>query len=155
MGLWRGTKRALDWRLDRWIGLEFIQDTFVRTKSVVQDVFVPKKAKHPETFQDAIERLNLSEEDLAARQKEFTTLIIAFILIGFGVLAYGAYMLFAGHAWITLICTFLGIYAFAQAFRFHFWLFQIKHRKLGCTFSEWFNSEIHSSKNKKSKRPKE
>jgi len=27
-------------------------------------------------------------------------------------------------------------------FRYSFWLFQMKHRKLGCSFKEWFNNKI-------------
>jgi intracellular multiplication protein IcmV len=34
---------------------------------------------------------------------------------------------------------------FANAFRFHFWAFQISQRKLGCTLAEWRRGKCDGS----------
>jgi len=36
----------------------------------------------------------------------------------------------------------LTLYVLTQAFRYHFWLFQLRNRKLGCTLSEWWNARV-------------
>lgn len=146
MGLFGGAKnfvtRGLGFRLDKWMSIEYIQETFDRTRMILSGIMTPKKSNKEETFEEALDRLGLSEEDLEQRRREFVRLTISFGVIGVIVLGYGFYMLIQGHPWITLITAFLSIYAFSQAFHFHFWLFQIKNRKLGCSVMEWFNSEI-------------
>lgn len=158
MGLWSGAKsvvtKGLSIRIDKWMSLEHIEETFDRTRLIVKDLFKPKKARYSETFEQAMERLALTDEDLEQRKREFIRLTIAFIVIAILLLGYGAYWLFHGKAWITLIATFLSMYAFSQAFRFHFWLFQLRNKKLGCTFSEWFNSQIHATDNQSKAPPK-
>ncbi len=154
MGLWSGAKsvvtKGLNIRVDKWMSLDHIEETFDRTKFILKDMLKPKKAQRHETFEQAMERLALDEEDVEQRKREFAKLTIAFMCIGLFILFYGAFMLYKGHAWITLITAFLSIYSFSQAFHFHFWLFQLKNKKLGCSFSEWFNSEIRSSDTGKS-----
>lgn len=149
MGLWSGAKsvvtKGLSIRVDKWMSLDHIEETFDRTKLVVQDLFKPQKSTRKESFEQAVDRLALTEEDIEQRKREFTKLTIAFIVIAILILGYGGVMLYKGKAWITLIAAFLSIYAFSQAFRFHFWLFQLKNKKLGCTFSEWMNSEVRMS----------
>ena len=152
MGLWNGAKsvvtRGLSIRVDKWMSLDYIQETFSRTRLILAGMMTPKKAERDETFEQAMDRLGLTEEDIEQRTREFTKLTLSFSIIGLLVLSYGAFMLFKGHPWITLITVFLSVYAFSQAFHFHFWLFQVKNRKLGCSVSEWFNSEIRARDNK-------
>lgn len=147
MGLKNTTKsfftKGLHFRIDKWMSIDTIQDTTYRLKQIVVDLAVPKKATRSETFDEAMDRLGLNEDDLAQRKKEWTQLYISFLIIGLTIIGYGAFMLFKGHPWVTLISAFLCMYAFGQAFRFHFWLFQLKNRRLGCSVKEWWNSQIH------------
>lgn len=162
MGLWSGTKtvfsKAFDWRIDKWMSLPYAKDVFDQTKSIVFDLVKPKGSGVIETYEEAMERLALTNDDIAQRKKEFHQLFLSFMCIGFAVVVYGAYMLFMGHPWLTLISMLLSLYAFANAFKFHFWLYQIKQKRLGCTFKEWLNSEVYSveaRKNRKAvKKPK-
>jgi intracellular multiplication protein IcmV len=150
MGLWRGTKsffsKGLNVNVEKWLALDVAKDNYDSLKYIVKDAFVPKKARYHETFEESMERQGLTEEDIEQRKQEFTKLSLSFVVIGFLIVVYGLAMLFYGHYWQTIISLFIAMYAFSQAFRFHFWLFQLRNRKLGCTFKEWFNSEIQSGK---------
>jgi intracellular multiplication protein IcmV len=146
MGIFRDSKgftsKIVDVRIDKWMSVDYLKETTGHIKSIVQDVMVPKKARYSETFDEAIKRLDLTEADIAARKNEFTRLFRFFTILSLVVVVYGLYLAFSGNFVSALIAFCLSFYSFTQAFRFHFWLFQLKHRKLGCTIREWFNSSI-------------
>lgn len=147
MGIFRSSKklagRIIDTRVDRWISWEYLSETTDRFKILITDIFIPKKASFSETFDEALQRLELSEEDLIQRKKEFSRLFYFFLGLTLLIIVYALYMAVKGNMVPSLIAFCLALYALAQAFRFHFWLFQVKNRKLGCTLKEWFNSRVH------------
>ncbi len=146
MGLFTGVKkvgsRIVDVRVDRWMSIGVIKDSFEKTSSLISDMVVPAKAQRKESFQEALIRLGLTEQDLIQRKKEFFRLVVVYTIIGLTIVMYGIYMAVNQHFAAGLISICLSLFAFGQAFRFHFWLFQIQHRKLGCTVSEWLNSKV-------------
>ena len=152
MGIFRTTKnvagRIVDVRVDKWVSWEYLTETADRFRLLLVDVVVPKKATYSETFSEALERLEINEEDIEQRKQEFTRLFYFFLIMSVGIIIYGLIMAFRGGMVASLISFCLSLYTLSQAFRFHFWLFQVKHRKLGCTLKEWFNSEIISEPGK-------
>lgn len=146
MGLFSGFKkvggRIVDVRVDRWMSIGVIKDSFEKTSSLISDMVIPTKAQRKESFHEALIRLGLTEQDLEQRKKEFTRLVIVYTTIGLTIVLYGIYMAINQHFAAGLISICLSLFAFGQAFRFHFWLFQIHHRKLGCTVKEWLNSKV-------------
>ncbi|MFO1258847.1 MAG: type IVB secretion system protein IcmV [Gammaproteobacteria bacterium] len=146
MGFLSGVKKAagkvFDVRVDRWMSFSALKENTQNTKSLIKDVFTPEKAQRKETFEQAMARLKLSEADLAQRKKEFTHLFSFFLILGLSIVGYAIYMAFTARYMVSFISLCVALYAFAQSFRFHFWLFQIKNRKLGCTIQEWFHSKI-------------
>lgn len=146
MGLFSGFKkvggRIVDVRVDRWMSMGTIKDSFEKTSSILSDLVVPAKAQRKETFQEALKRLGISEADLEQRKKEFFRLVVIYTVIGLSIVFYGIYMAVNQHFAAGLISICLSLFAFGQAFRFHFWLFQVQHRKLGCTVQEWLNSKV-------------
>lgn len=146
MGFFGGVKKAagkvFDVRVDRWMSFESLKENTRSTTSLVRDVFTPEQATHHETFEQAMARLKLTENDLNQRVKEFTRLFIFFTGLGLCIIGYALYMAFTYRYMVSIISLCIASYVFAQAFRFHFWLFQIKNRKLGCTMKEWFHSKI-------------
>lgn len=105
----------------------------------------PKKAKKVESFDAALMRLNLTDADLLTRQKGL--LRLSFIMVGmaFLIFLYLLYNLFYARFLAVLLCTVVVLLALVLAFRYHFWYFQIKHRKLGCSVYEWFHQGILGS----------
>ena len=150
MGIWNSTKKVggtvFNFRVDQWIGVNYLSDVLTTILTLLKRLFVPAKAETEETFEEAIERLQLSDEDLSARKKEFTKLFIFYIFLAGVLFTYALYLAFAKQHWPgTVITFFLTFYSLIHSFKYHFWLFQIKNRKLGCSIKEWFNSETKNS----------
>lgn len=149
MGFLRSSKKVagklIDVRVDKWISWDYLLETTDRFKVLLLDVALPKRATYAETFEEAMSRLDLTEADLKQRQREFLRLFYFFLILAVCVIIYGLHTALKGHLLPSLIAFCLSLYALAQAFRFHFWLFQIKHRKLGCSIKEWLNSDIAPS----------
>lgn len=146
MGLWKSTKniasKVFDVRVDKWMSLNYIQEVSGQTRSILKDLVVPKKATRTETYEQALERLHLTENDITQRKIEFTRLVYLFLGLSLLIICYAIYMIVKGYPLVGLISFCLSLYTLSQAFHFHFWLFQMKNKKLGCTPKEWFNSKI-------------
>lgn len=146
MGVFKTSKkvagRIVDVRVDKWMSWDYLSETAGHFKVLLLDIVIPKKATYSETFEEAMARLELTEEDIQARKQEFTKLCYFFLFLALSIIIYALVMAFKGSLVPSIIAFCLSLYALTQAFRFHFWLFQIKHRKLGCTLKEWMNSEI-------------
>ncbi len=148
MGMFKSSKkvasRVVDVRVDKWVSLEYLSETADNFKVILLDSIIPKKATYTETFEEAMKRLELTEADLVMRQKEFTQLFYFFLTLSVLIIGYALYLSFTSSMITTLIAFCLSIYTLAQSFRFHFWLFQLKNRKLGCTIKEWMNAAVSS-----------
>jgi intracellular multiplication protein IcmV len=131
--------------LGNWMGLGLSVAVFMFMKEIFVMVFMPWKVLPvgtPETFDEAIARLNLTEEDLTDRKTMFLKQTVLFFIAGLAVIAYGVSLAFDHAVTGMLMCFAVSCVAFANAFRMHFWYFQTKHRKLGCTVKEWLNSSL-------------
>ncbi|HSX19556.1 MAG TPA: type IVB secretion system protein IcmV [Gammaproteobacteria bacterium] len=128
-----------NFRVDKWMGLQQLKSSSKDMIKMGQAIFTPEQADYEETFEEALRRLNLTEEQLQERRKEFMRLFIVYILLAIAIFSYSIYIAFAFKNIMGFIMGFgVTVFALVNAFRYHFWLYQIKHRKLGCTIREWF-----------------
>lgn len=93
----------------------------------------------PETFEEACTRLSLTEADLLASQKAFKFYTTLFLICGILMFIYSFFLLFSSLSHILGWILGMSVTAvlFAQAFKYHFWYFQLKQRKLGLTIKDW------------------
>lgn len=140
MGFFSRTGKILKPLVDipRWMDLPNLAKNGKMIVDIAKSLIVPPKAKRTETFKQAMVRLRLSEADIIQRTKEFKRLFLIFSAIFIGLLSYTVYLFSLGSIRPGLVTLVLVFIVLAQVFRYHFWLFQIKHRKLGCTLHEWF-----------------
>lgn len=140
MGFFSGVKRVVTplVNVPKWMNLRDIGSIGRMIVGIAKSLFVPEKATTTENFEEALIRLNLTEVDIQARRKEFRRLVITFLIISLALLSYDIYQLGQGHIRASVLITVLTAISLVQVFRYHFWLFQIKQRKLGCTVREWF-----------------
>lgn len=121
-----------------WINYEVIRDSTLMAWGLLMAIFTVPTPEREETFEQAKARLKLTEADIQQAGRNYFIYAVIFALIGVVVFIYSFYLLIVhhtGHGWLiglSVSALFLG-----QSFRFHFWYFQIKHHKLGCTFAEW------------------
>lgn len=99
-----------------------------------------------ESFDAAKARLNLSDHDLLSRQKSLFRLAVLMIGIASCLFSYLVYNLIQAHYLAACLTMVVCMLAMVLAFRYHFWYFQIKQHKLGCTASQWFKEGIMGAK---------
>lgn len=130
-----------------WFSFDSFKEESKAVWSIVGDLFAIPSSDRQETFEEALTRLKILDEDLDKTMRSYWFFTIIFLLLGTGSLAYAFYLLFHHHHfWAWILGLSIAALFYANAFRYHFWIFQIKHRKLGCTFAEWRHGKIDLEK---------
>jgi intracellular multiplication protein IcmV len=124
------------------LGYDSIKKSAQGIKSMAGELTTAQKAQRKETFEEALVRLNLTEEDIEKRRQEFQKLFRIFSIFGVGLLCYLVYAIFSKAIIASLGTVGILLFVIAQLFRYDFWLFQIREKRLGCTFKEWFNDLV-------------
>lgn len=130
--------------LSDWMGVWMLVGVFKLIRDIVTSIFFPwKKEKgEAETYEEAVARMKLSDDDLEERKRMFVTQVWLYLGAGIGVIAYGVWLAFQGYIIEMLLAFLVAGLSFAYAFRSHFWLFQMKQKKLGCTWKEYLDASF-------------
>ncbi len=125
----------------KWVGFDQLKSDSISLGQMIKRVFKrSQKVKKKETFEQAVKRFNLTEADIQKRIKSAKELVVIFLALSAVLIVYTIYQWSGGHIVSGFICFILSLLILAYAFREHFNLFQMRSRRLGCTYSEWFNS---------------
>lgn len=91
-----------------------------------------------ETFEDAMRRQGVTEKDIADGISTYRALAVVFLLLGVVTFLYAGYLIFQ-HTSLTgcLLALVVAALFGAQAFKYDFWAFQMRSRRLGLTFADW------------------
>lgn len=144
MGFFRGLGRMVKplVNVPKWMSAKQLTSDASYIANVAKRVFSPQQAKRKEDFEVAIKRLNLTEKQITERYKEFRKLSIIFGITFIILLGYAIYLLLGIDpevSWRAIALSLIvSLIALAQFLRFHYWMYQIKKRKLGCSFKEYF-----------------
>lgn len=124
-----------------WIGWEQMKYQFATIVGIVGGLFTVPTPTREETFEQALTRFNISPEEVAALSARYLHFAAFFVLCFFLSFAYAFFLLFAHHAFFAFLMAFaIGFFFLSQAFRFHFWHYQLKIKRFGVTFAEWKNA---------------
>jgi len=153
MGFFSRAKKVaslfVNWRVDKMMGYNNIKDNATYFYSTFMSLFVPEYPKIEESFEEAVERLNLTSEEIKQKATLFKFYMYLFLAISFLLFAYSFYI-FSNDNWMGAIMSFtMAFYPLTQAFRYHFWQFQIRNQKLGCSLREWLSNNIQKQAPKK------
>lgn len=121
----------------RWINAKQYVETNKTLYSRVKNVFSIAKAQREETFEAAMLRLKITEQDLKERvlaNQRGMMILLSFIAV---LCLYGFYLIFHGAIAGTFVVLAVITFSAVRAFQYSFWNFQIKNRKLGCSFKDW------------------
>jgi intracellular multiplication protein IcmV len=129
-----------------WIDFERIKSFTLYLTNGAKTMFVPQKKVAGESFEEAIAKFKVSEEDLYKKQTALYRLSLLMSGAALFIFAYAVYHIFYGNFKAALVSLVLTLLALVFAFRYHFWYFQIKKRKLGCTIKEWYKEGLMSDK---------
>jgi intracellular multiplication protein IcmV len=112
--------------------------------------FTIAKPQRIETFEEALIRQNIIEADLQVTAKRYRLYSLIFVALASGALLASFYYLFYYDSWQRWCLAFVvSLLLGANAFKYDFWLFQIKQRKLGCTFDDWWHNKPANTKGTK------
>jgi hypothetical protein len=128
-------------KFSTFLGLKEIKGSYQNMSGMAKELIKPdeKPAIINETFEEAKARLNLSEQDLAQRQKSFLRTSIGYLVGAVLLVGYMLYLLFTGVLMGVFIAFVLVFVALAFGYKEHFWYTQMRHRRLGLTFRDWKN----------------
>lgn len=112
----------------------------------VEDAVKEKEAAQTESFETAQKKMNLTDAELVGRQRALLRLSLLMVLISGLIFSYSIYHFINAHFKAGMISLVVMMIAVTLAFRYHFWYFQIKNRKLGCTIQEWFRKGLLGEK---------
>ncbi len=120
----------------RWMGARQLKTNADAIIKMVKDLQLRRPPLRQETFEEAIVRLHLSEEDIRQRMRVCLTLSIIYSCLMILFLAYTIFLIL--HFSLGMILAALVTMLMASfVYREHFWYFQMKTRKLGNTFQDW------------------
>lgn len=129
-----------------WIDWERVKGFTFYLGHGIKQLFVVQEMDNERPFDDVKTQFNLTEAQLLSKQKALFRLCLLMLLIGLLILTYTLYLLFSGHLAAFFLGLVVSLLAFVLAFRYHYWYFQIKIRKLGCSVSQWFRQGILGEK---------
>lgn len=130
-----------------WLNYDELKRQTLYLYDLIKPIFAkPTPPEITETFEEAVKRQELTEEDVLEAKKIYFFYALLFFILGIFSFLFGFYLLIVHYSIAGWFLSFAitGLFL-AQAFRFHFWYFQIKFRKLGCTFAEWRRGKPFSS----------
>lgn len=131
----------------RWVSYDFLKSSGTDVYRSGRAVFKAPTIEKPESFDEALKRLNLSENDLEARLSNCYNTFVVFLVITCALALYTLYLLFHGVFMGAILALAVTVLVGMHAFKYHFWMFQIKNRKLGCSFDEWKSNKVNSNNN--------
>ncbi len=129
-------------KLQHWID----QHSWVKARNtLVKDIhknFLKETKKSQISFDYIVQKLRLSESDLLYRQSIFSRLITLLTILFSFILSYGFYLAYY-QLWLSFcIALTVSSMVLVKIFQYHFWLFQLKDKKLGQNFSDWFDASF-------------
>jgi intracellular multiplication protein IcmV len=128
-----------------WLGYDMLRTQFAVSWRIIKSLFVLPEAttaEEKETFEEAKDRFKLTDEQVERISKNLLTYTIIFTSCGVATFVFAIYLLFYYGTFAGFIVGISATAVFlAYAFRYSFWRFEVKYRKLGCTFEEWMQGK--------------
>lgn len=110
-------------------------------------VSMPNNEPSKTNFNRVVASMQLTENELLAKKNNLLRTSLWMCSFAIILLVYMFYQLATASYLAVLVSFVLVLVAGALAFRYHFWYFQIKNRKLGCSLKEWYKQGIRGEKN--------
>jgi intracellular multiplication protein IcmV len=130
----------------KWADLDRIKSGGMFLVNGVKRVFIANSKGSKESFEEASSRLKLTDAELNKQANALLYLSIGMLCLAIALIVYAIYQFIVGHWHAGILVLSLSFIATAFSFRYHFWRYQIKSRKLGCTLSEWFHLGLLGTK---------
>ena len=134
----------------KWLGISTLkQDTSVLSQTFKSAILLKDKdhSDHykPTSFDECMRHYNVSEDDLKLKMRNSLWTVYFCLGLSVGTLSYMVYQ-FSHHMFLGgVMCITLTFLLWVMALREHFYLYEMRQRRLGCTLKEWFKSLVKSN----------
>lgn len=125
-------------KMSEWVDWGRIKRGGHSIEDAAKDLFILKSAQSVETFEEAQRRLKLTDANIAARARALLIWSMLALALSIFLFFYALYHFAYGTFQAGFLVLALTGLAISLSFRYHFWHVQIKMRKLGCSFQDWF-----------------
>jgi intracellular multiplication protein IcmV len=129
-------------RIHEWLDVRRLQEFMRYILDLFKKLFIPQPQKPAESFESAKKRLKLTDEQLLIRQKALFRVSMLMIFLAGLLFFYGVYQILYGGILGVFLSLIVVLIALTLAFRYHFWYFQMKTKKLGCSWRTWFKEGL-------------
>lgn len=131
-----------------WSGYDYIKDSTSSALQGARRLFFPSpmESGYSYTFDEAVELYNVTPEKLRKKCLGFLRLTVLAIFLSILMFIYAITELIFGHFLSFFPSFVVSLLCLAIAFKYHFWYFQIKTKKLGCSVHEWLEYILPSKK---------
>jgi len=133
----------------QWLGMDSIKQNGKLIGDIAKGAFrIDKKQSQVsgKSFEECLRHYGVTEEGLKKRM-ENALQVVWFCLILAGILLpYSIYLIFTAKVLAGVVALILMFVMLSYAFREHFQYFQMKERRLGCTFKDWFNATFKGAR---------
>lgn len=124
--------------VSRWIGWPDIKKNASNIHVLYKVFFATKPVSlYRETFEEAVDRMGLSEEDIQHIASQYYNKSLFYLGILTAGLLYHIYLIWHKYWAAAIVMCSIDFMLFSFWFREHFWYTQIKIRRLGLSFKEW------------------
>ncbi|MBK2123861.1 hypothetical protein [Fangia hongkongensis] len=97
---------------------------------------------------DDLKSLDIDDDRLMLITKKLRLIYKGCLLVAVVIFMYCLWLLWSKLYWLSLLAFAATILSLAQAFKHHFWLYQIKQKRFGCSFKDWLLGLIHQREKK-------
>ena len=130
-----------------WSDWDRIKASFAYLGQGFARFLMPGKTGRTESFDSAIAKWHLTEEELNQRQRALFRLSLLMMLCALLLFSYSMYHLYYGHMMAFVLSLIVTGIALILAFRYHYWQYLIKHRKLNSSVQEWYKESLKGEDN--------
>jgi len=132
-----------------WLSFGFLKGNTVSLwRGIKQVLSFREKAERAETFEQAMYRLGLTEKDIAERYKNTRTQLFVYLSLSIAIFIYAIYISVVASLVTSVICFIIGSACLVKAISQHFWMYQIRQRRLGCSIKEYFYAQQKGTRQK-------
>lgn len=129
----------------QWLGVNNLKQQTAQLSQTFKSSILLKDKEHthhyqPTSFEDCLKHYHLSEDDLKTKMRNSLWTVYFCLGLSVGTLSYMFYQIKHHMILSAFMCVTLTFLLWVMALREHFYLFQMRQRRLGCTLKEWFGS---------------
>jgi intracellular multiplication protein IcmV len=132
----------LNVNLKGWLGFNQIKKSSMQTKDMLVKTFTVQQSVEKKTFAEAMRDLNLTENDLEKKSITLQRLTNIYLIISCCIFLYSLALAYNGLFYQFIVGLSLTVLSLANCFKYSYFRFQIRHKKLGISLKEWFTEDF-------------